>query len=212
MADKPRTKPYIWVSWITKLLSREDRCWYKGWFKAHHQYDRVPDDPERKDFFKKYQELHDAITTMRANQLRAEGYTVKVEDDAAFKLVGDKADVAAKPDLAAVKDGTVLVCDAKSGKPRDSDHWQVLIYMLGLPMSWAKGLAVRGEVQYKDGPPVPVRPLGKVEREAIVATVQRLAQDAAPEPVPSPGECRYCDVASCTARYTAPEGSAAGLF
>jgi hypothetical protein len=33
--------PYIWVTWLTKLLAGEDQCQYAPWFKAHFKFDKV---------------------------------------------------------------------------------------------------------------------------------------------------------------------------
>ena len=43
MARK-RDGPYVWVSWITKLLAGEVNCEWAPWFKAHHTYQKVPSD------------------------------------------------------------------------------------------------------------------------------------------------------------------------
>ena len=84
--------------------------------------------------------------------------------------------------------------DAKSGKKRQSDHWQVLIYMFALPLSWLTGFKVRGEVAYSDGNER-VRDLGSAERTAIVDAINRVGSHLVPKATPSPKECQFCDVA-----------------
>ena len=40
-----RATPYIWVTWLTKLLVGENSCEWAAWFRAHHEswsYDKVP--------------------------------------------------------------------------------------------------------------------------------------------------------------------------
>ena len=40
-----RESPYIWVTWLTKLLVGENSCEWAAWFHAHHEswsYDKVP--------------------------------------------------------------------------------------------------------------------------------------------------------------------------
>jgi len=213
VTDKARPRPYIWVSWITKLLAGENKCWYAAWYKAHHKYDKKPDDPDREDFFKEWTAKHDAITEKVAESYRESGWVVRVEDEASFKLVGRQADVAGKPDIVALKDGSVEgeVVDAKSGRRRASDHWQVLIYLFSLPLSWLPGVRLRGVVAYADGEE-PVRPLGQKEKDAIVAAVKRVSDPTAPEPVPSANECRHCDVLACTARQQTSDGDATRFF
>jgi len=209
--DTLRRKPYIWVSWITKLLAGEDRCWWKAWYKSHYQSTKTPEDPAREDFFREYNKKHDAITQRRARELTADGFTVQIEDENSFKLRGQNADLAGKPDLVALKDTISITLDSKSGKRRQSDHWQVLVYLFGLPMSWLKTTDNRGEVAYKDVS-VLVRSLGPAEREAIVAAIKKVSDSDAPEAEPSPWECKYCDVARCPVRYVAHEGDASRLF
>lgn len=211
MTDKARPRPYIWVSWITKLLAGENKCWWAAWYKAHHKYDRTADDADRADFFKEWTEKHDAITARVAQSFRDAGYVVRVEEEAAFKLQGKAADVAGKPDLVAIKDGEAEVVDAKSGRRRASDHWQVLIYLFALPLSWLQNVHARGIVAYADGEEM-VRPLGTRERDAIVGAIRRVSADEEPEPVPSAHECRHCDVAACTARLKTSDGDATRYF
>ena len=211
--DPPRHKPYIWPSWFTKLLSGEDHCWWRAWTKTNYKVTKLPETKDRKDFFREYTEKHDAITVRRAEELRQLGCTVYVEDEAQFKMVGSAADVAGKPDIAAVRDRTLLVVDAKSGKKRSSDHYQVLIYMFALPLTWLRDKVdeVKGEVEYTDGP-VPVRPLGPVEKDQILEAIKKLT-GSEPDPIPSVWECKYCDVAKCPVRYKSnTEGNVSEYF
>ena len=212
--DPPRPKPYIWPSWLTRLLSGEDLCWWKAWAKANFKVTKTPDDPDREDFFKEWNEKHDAITKRRADEFRAQGYDVRIEEEGQFKLRGVGADVAGKPDIVAIKDRHAIVTDAKSGKKRDSDHWQVLIYLFALPLTWGRGLFddIRGEVEYTDGT-VQVRVLGPVERQQIVDAIKKVTGPA-PDAAPSAQECKYCDVAKCPVRFVAPpsDGDASRYF
>ena len=210
--DPPRHKPYIWPSWLTGLLAGEDHCWWRAWAKANYRVTKLPETKDREDFFKEYTEKHDAITNRRAEELRQLGWKVYVEDEAQFKMVGSSADVSGKPDIVATRDRTALVVDAKSGKRRSSDHYQVLIYMLGLMLTWLRDKVdeVQGEVEYSDGR-VPVRPLGPVEKEQIVEAIKKLTGPE-PDPVPSAWECKYCDVAKCPVRYKSADGDASEYF
>jgi hypothetical protein len=172
------------------------------WFKARHKYTKLPDSTDRADFFAQWTAKHDALVADRAERLRDQGYVVKVESDGEFKLRGSAADLAGKPDLVALRSDEVLVVDAKAGKKRASDHWQVLIYMMALPMSWLKGTTapLRGEVEYPDGAER-VRPLGSKEIGEIAGLIKRSSDAEAPAASPSKMECRYCDIAACAFRY-----------
>lgn len=209
MADTPRRRPYVFVTWITKLLSGEQKCWWAAWYKTNHKYDKRPDDGFDSVAWNK---KHDALTDAREAELLKDGWLCRKEDAAEFVLAGSSADLAGKPDLVAMKDGVALVIDAKSGKPKKADHWQVLIYMFALPMAWLKEHKMNGQVQRPDFVREEVRPLGAPEREAIISAVKKVSAKTAPEPSPGPQECRYCDILNCPTRYTKPEGDARGLW
>ena len=34
---RPREHPYIWATWLAKLLASQDPCEWAGWFRAHYQ-------------------------------------------------------------------------------------------------------------------------------------------------------------------------------
>lgn len=212
ITEPKRPRPYVWPSWITKLLAGESKCWYSAWYKAQHKYLKVPDDPDRADFFEEYNRKHDAITERRAKELMAEGWIVKVEEQGEFRVKGKLGDISGKPDIVAMKDDVAKVVDAKSGKRRQSDHWQVLLYTLLLPMSWLKGFKeIQGEVEYADGT-AEVRPITAEEKERITSSLRLIMGPTAPEATPSAGDCKFCDIARCQYRYKAPEGSAEGMF
>lgn len=213
LADEPRGRAYVWPSWLTKPLAGENKCWYAPWYKSHFKYLKKKDDADRADFFKEYNVIHDQITERRAAALRADGWTVKVEEEGEFKIRGEQGDLAGKPDLVAMKGETAIVVDAKSGKPRQSDHWQVLLYMMFLPLDWLKGFPnLYGEVEYRDGA-VDVRPITEKERAEIKTALQLVTGPTAPEAKPSRNDCRFCDIARCQFRYEEdPAGNAGGMF
>src|SRR5262249_48627457 len=127
----PRKTPYVWATWITKLLAQENHCEWAAWFQANHQsYEKAPSDFP----FNQWKEDHAKMVEEQAAALRADGYTVYVEDENAFKLQGKNGcTLAGKADLVAVRNGHVIVIDCKTGQQRASDQQQVLIYMWGLP-------------------------------------------------------------------------------
>jgi len=211
MSDTPRKKPYCWTTWLTKLLAGEDRCWFKAWYKVHHKYEKTPDEDRSK--FEEWNARHDALTRKRAGMLKAQGYVVRLEDDAEFRLIGRQVDVSGKPDIVALRDGDALVSDAKGGQRKASHHWQVLFYMFALPLAWLQGHKLTGELVYPDSIE-PVRALGIEEKAAIVQAINRVGADIVPKANPSPSECRFCDVASCEYRYDRgkEEGDASRYF
>lgn len=208
MTDTKRRRAYVYTTWLTKLLSGEARCAFAAWYKTQHKYEKVPDDfPDREE----WQRKHDAITNRREAELIADGWVCRKEDAAEFVLNGTNADLAGKPDLVAVKDGKALVIDAKSGRPKQADHWQCLIYVFALPMTWLKGHKVAAQIERPDLREE-VRPLGDVERNAIIAAVKQASAAEPPIATSGPSECRYCDIKHCPHRYQKPTGDARNLW
>jgi CRISPR/Cas system-associated exonuclease Cas4 (RecB family) len=212
LSDKRRNPPTVWAKALGKLLGGDDRCWYKTWYQSNHWTPREELAKEDRERLDEIQKKHDAIVARRADALRAEGFVVRLEDDAAFKIVGDRADLTGKPDLVALRTGDRLVTDGKSGKRREGDVWQVLIYMFALPLSWLGAGKVRGEIEYGDGT-VPVRELTRADVEAIGDGVRRLASPEVPPMTPSKWECEYCHIAGCPKRWNSAEHTGStGLF
>lgn len=214
MAATKRTgKPYIWVTWLAKLLGGQ-QCLWSAWFKAHYKYDKHE---EQATDLVKWNRDHTALMARRRRALEQEGWTVFAEDQNAFKLEGQVAVVAGKPDLVAVKDGHVLVIDGKTGRQRESDIWQVLFYLYAIPKSRPDLVGdLVGEVEYKSGDVITVTPdeLEGERMEAIVDLIQLVAGDTPPKRVPSRPECKVCNIGpkDCPARVGAEQTTAVGDF
>jgi CRISPR/Cas system-associated exonuclease Cas4 (RecB family) len=214
--DEPRGRAYVWTSWITKLLAGESKCWYAAWYKAHFKYLKRPDAADRADFFAEYNKTHDRIVGERVDALKAkeqEGgpWTVKVEEEGEFKIRGTGGDLSGKPDIVAMRGNVAVVVDAKSGKPRESDHWQVRLYALFIPMAWLKGFGeIRGEVEYRDHvEQVKLNPTR--DREKIGAALRIVTGATAPKATPG-ADCKFCDIQRCAFRHEKAEGDAGGVI
>jgi len=207
--DHPRKKSYIWTTWITGLLAGTDKCNWRAWYKAHFRYAKRQGDGEFD--LEQWTRQHDRMTAVRAEKLKESGWTVRLEDDNAFKLDGDVTTLSGKPDILALRESEkrALVIDEKSGRARDSDSWQVLIYMFALPLIWAKGWRIDGEVEYRGGGlSVPAEQLSLDVTNKIVAKVRLVGGDEEPSRVPSANECRFCDILSCPDRWADKSKSA----
>jgi len=198
----PRDGSYIWVTWITGLMAADKHCEWSAWFRAHYQgYDKAPSDFD----LAAWKAAHGDMVRARADELRGQGYDVFVEGQNKFSLKGRAATLGGVPDLVAVRGGEGLVVDCKSGQRRDSDAFQVLTYMLVLPLTHpsCQGVTLAGEVQYRDGLlPIPSEKLDDQMKGLIRATIERIGGATPPSKVPSLGECRFCDltVADCPER------------
>ena len=205
-----RSEPYIWVTWLTKLLAGESACEWSAWFRAHHKdYDKLPVDFD----LAKWTMEHGELVNSRREQLRNDGYDVYVEDENAFRRIGKTGIVVSgKPDILAIRDGQGVIEDCKTGRPRTSDQLQVLVYMLLLPINneRCRNIALSGRVVYRTSAvDIPMTALDDAFRGRFVELVQRVGGDSPLAKVPLWSECRWCDIgpADCLYRVTEPPES-----
>ena len=205
MAQERFGKPYIWVTWLAGLLAGEDQCAWAAWFKAHYVFDKEPSDFDSVEYNRRHKELLDK----RVADLRADGWTVTKERQNAFKLIGESAVLAGKPDIIAVRGSEGLVVDVKSGQQANKHVWQVLMYLAALPRVRfdLKPLTLRGEVYYAGGHAVPVSDADVASMESRIWTqVKESAFSIPPEKVPSEQECEMCSIpkSECADRLAVP--------
>lgn len=199
MATTPRNgKPYVYASWLTKVIAGEEQCTYQPWFKAHFRFDKRPGNFN----FAAWTIDHKALVERHADGLRVEGWTVSLEDANALKLFGKTAILSLKPDIIAERaPGELLVVDAKTGAQRHSDFVQVLMYMLALLRSRGDIRSIRGAVVYEDHVvPVTREELTPAMEETIFAAVRAAATVEPPDASPSARGCSFCDIAGCNYR------------
>lgn len=213
----PRDAPYVWATWIAKVMAGEAACLWSYWFRAHYQYTKLPSTFD----LARWTADHTALVQKTAERLRAEGHEVTLEAENAFNL-RNKAGITlgAKPDIIARKDGEAVVWDAKTGKPKHSDAIQVWTYLACLPYTnvWTGARPTKGYVVYADGTTTevvhqgPGDPLSAQFRE-------RMTQLGGSEPLakaPSLGECQFCDIpkSECPERIEKPtqQASLTDLF
>jgi hypothetical protein len=206
-----RTEPYIWVTWLTKLLAGEALCEWSAWFRAHHKtYDKVAPEFDAATWTVEHNELVSA----RREQLLDAGYRVYIEEENAFKRIGRTGIVVSgKPDILAVRDRESVIEDCKTGRPRTSDQLQVLSYMLLLPIKdpRCRDTVLSGRVVYKSSAvDIPTTALDDAFRSRFVSLVQKVGGDGALPKAPSWSECRWCDIgpSDCLYRVTEPPESA----
>jgi CRISPR/Cas system-associated exonuclease Cas4 (RecB family) len=186
--------PFVWVTWLTAILAGEAECVYAPWFKAHFTFQKR--EREGGDLAGWAAE-HSAVVRARAEELRTADWTVSVERQNEFKLKGQSARLAGKPDIVAHRDGQVLVIDAKTGKAKHGDWWQVLIYMAALPLVWERAIPIHGEIQYRDHTiAIPPDALTPARRAQIFGLLRSVGSSEPPLRVPSSSECAFCDLSA----------------
>lgn len=206
MATPRHGKSFLWVTWLAKLLAG-DQCLWRVWFQSRHSY--VKFEPRKFDLAQWNRE-HNELMRRRRLELEREGFLVTAEDANAFRLHGQAAVLCGKPDLVATKPGLALVVDGKTGRERDSDLWQVLLYLYALPKcrpDLVKDCALEGEVQYgQTDERITVTPdeLTPERVEQVVTVIRAVSGAQAPARVPSLHECERCNVgpSDCPQRVT----------
>lgn len=191
----PRSEPYIWATWLPRLLMGDEQCEWKSWFRTHYeQFDRIPDDFNQT----LWQIEHTTLMKATSEKLRQDGYQVLLENQNKFNLPAKGGfKVAGKPDIVAVRGMEGLVCDTKTGQVRSSDNAQVMIYMWALEASHRfPGVEFRGQVVYKGSVvDIPASAIGESFQASLFGLVRRVSADAPAGKVPSAVECRFCQIA-----------------
>ena len=206
-----RAFPYIWTTWLTRLLTGECSCEWAAWFRAHHQgWERPPSDFD----FAQWQIDHTALLADTKRKFQDSGYNVYVEAQNAFRLQGRTATLAGQPDLIVPSRDHVLIVDAKTGVERPSHVAQVMVYMYALPraLNQYRDARIAGEIHYPNR--IQRVPSGALDRGFIHRLVTLIHRVAAPDPpptAPSASECRFYDItaADCPDRVeeTGPAGT-----
>ena len=213
MATQREGGPYIWPTWLSKILAGENMCEWAAWFRAQHDgrsWERVPSTGN----LARWQLEHTEMLRNCADNYLQQGWDIALEGQNSFSLRGQAATVAGKPDLVVRKDETIRIIDTKSGRPKASDQIQVMIYMYLLPLARPeyKGKKPEGLIVYQDDE-VELNPAEVNEKfaDTFRKLVQRIGDRNNPAiRVPSQSECQFCDISSadCPARMeTTPEGS-----
>ena len=199
---RAREQPYIWATWLSRLLAGESSCEWAGWFRAHYQdWVKPPSDFDQS----RWMMDHTALVNEARESREKMGYTVYTENQNSFRLRGATATLAGKPDLIAVKGNDAVIIDAKTGRPSPHHSVQVLTYMYAVPKALPeyRDTEFRGHIIYPDGNvQIPVSGLDRQFIDRLGSLIRRLADETPARRVPSASECRFCDItiADCSER------------
>jgi hypothetical protein len=203
-----RKSPYIWVTWLSKVMAGEQACLWASWFKTHHQNFQKAES----DFnLARWNLEHTRLLVRTRTDLTARRAEVRVESQNSFQYRhASGAVLAGKPDIVAIEGMELIVNDCKTGKPKMSDQLQVQIYMHVLPVCFPD-LAlytIRGRVVYPNHS-VEIAPCavdaGFVDH--LDYFIELVGGEDQPFKTPSASECRFCDItaADCPARASQAE-------
>ena len=207
MTDTKRHKPYLWATWLAQALSGDKHCEWSFWYKAHHKYAKRPD--ENASNLESWKADHAEVVRKHVEDLTTDGWSVRTEGQTKFTVYGKHADVGGQADVLAERGDAWWVDDVKTGQKRDSDFWQVVIYLAMLPKVFERlrDRPSMGHVIYRDSTRTITGGEAVLEAERVYARVREIASDTEPKRTPSASECRFCDIASCPDRVAsdAPE-------
>ena len=198
MAERRPHGPYIWVTWLTRLLAGENSCEWAAWFKAQNtgwSWQKAPGTFEQAGWLID----HTAQVNACRERLEHQGFTVWTENQNSFVLKGKSASVGGKPDLIARNGSEALIVDVKTGNPSASHIVQVLVYMYAVPktLKQYRGVAFNGRVSYRDHEiDIPAAAVDERFIGQVTELVRRLAAGTPARRVPSLRECGYCDITS----------------
>ncbi len=193
MAEQ-RDFPYIWATWLPKLLTGENSCEWAVWFKAHYQgWDRPPSDFNQSEWMVR----HTALLNQQKEEWQNHGYTATVENQNVFRLRGRMALLVGKPDLIVERGDDVLVIDVKTGREQAWHAVQVQIYKYAIARARPEyhDRMIAGQVVYPRH--VTRAPRGALDNGFIRdlgALIQKVAAPNPPPAAPSAQECRFCDI------------------
>ena len=196
MAVLRESGPYIWVTWLTKLMVGENSCEWAAWFRGQHEgrsWRKVPSDFN----LASWQIDHTELVNKIRNDLESQGQTIFVENQNSFTLRGASAALAGKPDIIATREGKGLIVDAKTGTPSPSHLVQVMTYMYAVPKALKQygGMGFDGRVVYQDHEEsVPASAVDQTFINNLGSLIRRLASSTPARKVPSPMECGYCNI------------------
>ena len=104
--------PYVWVTWLTKLLVGENSCEWSAWFKACHEGWSWEKQPSTFDTVS-WQMDHSSEVALTRRGWEEQGYVVFTEEQNSFVLRGRSAKLAGKPDLIVKRGNDAIVVDVR---------------------------------------------------------------------------------------------------
>jgi hypothetical protein len=206
---EPRVTPYIWVTWLPKLLVGEASCEWAPWFKSRNEswtYDKVTSDFDAAT----WQMNHTALLNRIQEALEAEGKAVFTEGQNKFALKGTSATLGGKPDLITTTGATGTIYDAKTGKPSPAHLIQLMIYMYAIPKALKQyaGVEFQGKIVYQDHEVViPSSAIDETFIDNLGRLIRRVSSLSPARKVPSATECKYCNltVGTCPERVVSDQ-------
>ena len=191
--------PYIYPTWLPKLLAGLDSCEWKIRFQVHHDsrsWDKLPSDFD----LTRYNLEHTELVRICTEEYLQRGFTVSVESQNDFRLQVAGATISGRPDIVAWRDDQAVIVDAKAAKPNPSHEIQVMLYMTWLPLIDQKFQKVKpsGGVYYGEDAviDIPAASVNDRFKEITAGLIGRVTSKTSPRKAPSISECLFCPISS----------------
>jgi len=142
-----RASPYIWVKWLAGIMSGDNPCHWQAWFLTKNQLrEKQPSDFNLVAWKIDHSRM---LADLTKGFSRKVGVLVRTEYELKQPFNEFGATLAGKADCLCWDTSGLTVYDIKTGKERDSDQIQVMIYMWMLSKhSDFTSKKIRGEVVY----------------------------------------------------------------
>lgn len=208
--------PYIWSTWLSKLLVGDNSRLWASWFKA--QFDsKSGGKAEQVNNPTCWQIGHTDMLNRKAQQLREQGYEVTRENRNHFTVNVKclNVTIAGQCDRTARQGDLPWIIDVMSERTRLAEQALVMLYLYLFPLAKPElqGLTVKGLLVYGDHEEV-IKPeeVGRQFKQVFEGLVGRLANTREPAgKVPTWSECQCCDISRthCPERVEQPDGAVA---
>ena len=199
MPELRKNGPYIYPTWLPKLLAGLDRCEWKVWFQVHHD-GRTWQKLDSGFNLARYNIEHTELLRLCTAEYEQRGFTVTVERQNEFRLNRDWVTISGRPDLVASRDDEAVIVDVKAAKPNLSHEIQVMLYIAWLPLADGRYREVKlsGQVYYgaDNGIDIPATEIDKRFKEITAGLITRLTSKTPARKAPSAAECRFCPISS----------------
>lgn len=199
-----RDRPFVWLSWLSRLMAGEKSCLWSAWFRANFEdFEKAPNDFDQAV----WKIRHTRLLHELAAELEEGGEDIRIEEQNRFRYQRPSGlVVAGVADLVSVSSPTVYDC--KTGRPRVSDQVQVMLAMYFLPLCDRNlaGVRLDGCVVYRHSRlRIPAGAVDDEFRSEVDYFLRLLEEDGPPRRVPSEMECMFCEItkADCPDRFQA---------
>ena len=196
-----RDKPYIYVTWISSLLYGSKSCKWAAWHRTHYRFKKTSEFNPVEHNLK-----HTALREQLLKDLRGKGCTIYLEKEVLMDR--PRAIIAGRVDAIAVKGDRGMVFEIKSGKERDSDRIQLMIYMWLLPrvIKRFQNVLFEGMVVYKDKRiKVSSAELNEDFSKIFTDFIVDLIEVEPEQKHPNVWECKFCNILECDERISKDE-------